>query len=131
MSNRPDGHKKVKFKLVVKSARRYVLLNVVFLGLESRFDQWRGALVDRLCDLAHKFPLVGRTTKTLVLCMYWLRSIFTRIHSAMVDNMATLEPDQHQGEVEACQWCRMGLHHKCERKTRLHALCVCDCERGY
>lgn len=45
--------------------------------------------------------------------------------------MATIEPDQPKGELEVCDWCRMGLHKKCEKNRRLHAICLCICERGY
>lgn len=45
--------------------------------------------------------------------------------------MATIDRQQPEGEIQVCKWCRMGLHHKCDKKHKLHAFCVCDCERGY
>lgn len=45
--------------------------------------------------------------------------------------MAPLDEPKPMDPVEACTWCRMGLHKKCDRLTKLHAICVCDCERGY
>lgn len=34
-------------------------------------------------------------------------------------------------KIEACNWCLMGLHKKCERLTHAQSFCACDCERGY
>jgi len=44
--------------------------------------------------------------------------------------MVTLD-NENMDAVPACEWCRMGLHSKCDRIFKLHAICVCDCERGY
>jgi hypothetical protein len=53
-----------------------------------------------------------------------------KIEKEEVKRMATLDKDQPSGEIQVCDWCRMGLHLKCERH-KLHTICVCDCERGY
>lgn len=51
--------------------------------------------------------------------------------------MATLDrKDKNEEEnitlpVPACEWCRMGLHKKCEGKRKLHGFCICECERGF
>lgn len=46
-----------------------------------------------------------------------------------VGAMATI--DENVPAVAACEWCRMGIHKKCDRIHKLHAICVCDCERGF
>ena len=47
------------------------------------------------------------------------------------NGMSTEELPIKRDELPVCNMCRAGLHKKCERNDRLHALCVCDCERGY
>jgi hypothetical protein len=130
LPNGPDGAEQVKVKPLAHRARLGVFLLSLVLWLESCRPQWCGSLVDRLRYLSHKCTLVGRGAKALVLRLCGLRSSPTSILAALEHKMATLEHDQPQGEIQVCQWCRMGLHKKCERH-KLHTICVCDCERGY
>lgn len=52
-------------------------------------------------------------------------------HTYLDTNMATVEPNQPQGEMEVCDWCRCAMHHKCIKNGRVTAICLCDCTRGY
>lgn len=50
--------------------------------------------------------------------------------------MATLDRNENEEEnmtlpVPACDWCRMGLHKKCEHKQDSKVFCICDCDRGF
>jgi hypothetical protein len=37
-----------------------------------------------------------------------------------------MSTEELQPNMPVCDWCRMGLHKKCEKGR-----CTCDCERGY
>ena len=117
---------------MAKYTRRNILLNLTFVGVEDRPRKWPSTLVDRLLDFAFKRPFMAKGIKTLVFCFCWIRSIFARLNTIMDGGpMATIDKnEQPQGEIQVCDWCRMGLHKKCERH-KLHTTCVCDCERGY
>lgn len=117
---------------MAKYTRRYLLLNITFVGMESRFSQWRAALVDRLCNLPSQCVPLEKGIKALVLCLHWIRSVLAYINSVLDGPMATVDRQEQepQDAVPACDWCRMGLHKKCV-KSKLHGFCVCDCERGY
>lgn len=116
---------------MAKHTRRYLLLNITFIGMENSPSKRNIALVDRLRDFAYKRLSLAKGIATLVLCMHWLRSVLAYINSVLDGPMAAVEKDESMPAVPACEWCRMGVHKKCDRLRKLHAICICDCERGY
>ncbi len=130
MSNRPNGVKQVKIKSLAYSTRLSLFCLSLIIWLESRTPKWRGSLGHRLCNFSYQCQTMGRRTKALVLRLCGLRSSPSSILAALEHKMATLE-NEKMDAVPACDWCRMGLHNKCDRLTKLHAVCVCNCERGY
>jgi hypothetical protein len=124
LSNRSDGAKQVPLKQMAYRARLGLFILSFTVWMESCTPQWCSTLAHRLRDITYQCKVVGQRIKTLVLRLCGLRSSPSSILTALEHKMAEL--DQPQEGLKICDWCRMALHHKCDRK-----ICFCNCEEGY